>query len=584
MYHCLDVVNGNYSLGNNVQLWSRNGSGAQLFDIYKYDTGKYPLVENLGDDFYANIAAGNGRSSFLENNDGNVQICSIDNDSANPQQQWHFVRQADGSYRISNQFDGRYINADAMGGEGTNISVYSSLEWDAQKWYVVKRGDKYQIHAKYDMNLCLDVLNAGFTPGNNVQLWSKNGSDAQMFSISKNSSASTISVAYTALSGISNKVYTGKGLTQTPTVKLGEKILVKGTDYTVSCANNVNVGKATVIITGKGSYTGTKSATFKINPASIFGAEVSGLTAKTHTGKPLTQGLTVKLGGATLKAGTDYAVSYKNNVNVGTATATVTGKGNYAGSKSATFKIAKATVVAPNAKTGLVYNGKQQVGVAAGKGYSATGNKATGAGAHTATLTADANHVFAGGKRSVTVEWSIAKAQLAVPKAKAGLVYTGKKLTGVPAGKSFLVKGNTATNAGNYTATLTADGNHIFKSGKSTVKVGWKVAKAPQKISAKNASAIAKAKKSGGSRALAKSVTVNLKKKAEVSAKTTVKYAKANKVGGKKITVNKKTGKVTLKKGLKAGTYKVKVKLTAPAGKNYKAAKAKTVTLTVKVK
>ena len=44
------------------------------------------------------------------------------------------------------------------------------------------------------------------------------------------------------------------------------------------------------------------------------------------------------------------------------------------------------------------------------------------------------------------------------------------------------------------------------------------------------------------------------------------------------------TGKVTLKAGLKAGTYKVKVKLTAPASAKYKAAKAKTITLKFTVK
>ena len=77
---------------------------------------------------------------------------------------------------------------------------------------------------------------------------------------------------------------------------------------------------------------------------------------------------------------------------------------------------------------------------------------------------------------------------------------------------------------------------------------------------------------------------MDLPKKARVSAKTRVAYAKANKAGGKKIAVAKKTGKMTLKKGLAAGTYKVRVKLTAPESANYKAAKAKVVTLTVRVK
>ena len=43
------------------------------------------------------------------------------------------------------------------------------------------------------------------------------------------------------------------------------KTLVNGTDYTVSYKNNTNRGTATITITGKGNFTGTKSVTFKIN-------------------------------------------------------------------------------------------------------------------------------------------------------------------------------------------------------------------------------------------------------------------------------------------------------------------------------
>ena len=111
-----------------------------------------------------------------------------------------------------------------------------------------------------------------------------------------------------------------------------------------------------------------------------------------------------------------------------------------------------------------------------------------------------------------------------------------------------------------------------------------KVTKAAQRISAKSCTVTAKAKKSGKAKKLAKKVTVDLAKKAKVSAKTKVAYKKANKAGGAKIAVAAKTGKVTLKKGLKAGIYKVKVRLTAPASTAYKAAAPKTISLTVKVK
>jgi len=80
---------------------------------------------------------------------------------------------------------------------------------------------------------------------------------------------------------------------------------------------------------------------------------------------------------------------------------------------------------------------------------------------------------------------------------------------------------------------------------------------------------------------LAKTYTFTLKAKSKGAVK--VKFSKANKKGGSKITVSK-SGKVSVKKGLKKGTYKVKVKATKASNANYNAAKAKTVTVKIVVK
>ena len=64
-------------------------------------------------------------------------------------------------------------------------------------------------------------------------------------------------------------------------------------------------------------------------------------------------------------------------------------------------------------------------------------------------------------------------------------------------------------------------------------------------------------------------------------AKGDVYYKKAS--GSKKLTVNATTGKITVKKGTKKGTYKIKVKVTAYGNDNYKSA-SKTVTVKIKVK
>ena len=96
------------------------------------------------------------------------------------------------------------------------------------------------------------------------------GSVSKTFKIKNNFKKATVS-------GISNKSYTGKNITQSITVKYNGKTLKNGTDYTVSYSNNKNIGTATVKITGKGSFTGTITKTFKINPAK---QEIQKLTAK----------------------------------------------------------------------------------------------------------------------------------------------------------------------------------------------------------------------------------------------------------------------------------------------------------------
>ena len=148
-------------------------------------------------------------------------------------------------------------------------------------------------------------------------------------------------IAETTVASIPAKTYTGSALKPAPTVKDNGTKLVKGTDYTVSYKNNTKAGTATVTITGKGNYTGTKTATFKINPKSIAASSVtvSSIAKQKWTGKAIKPTPVVKDGTKTLKSGTDYKLTYKNNKEPGTATITIKGTGNYTGSRTTTFRI-----------------------------------------------------------------------------------------------------------------------------------------------------------------------------------------------------------------------------------------------------
>lgn len=133
--------------------------------------------------------------------------------------------------------------------------------------------------------------------------------------------------------------YNGSALSPAVTVKYGKATLKKNTDYTVAYSNNVNAGTGTITITGKGIYGGSVKKTFTIKKLGISATAVSGTGNKIYTGSAIKPVPAVKVGGRTLKNGTDFTVSYKNNTEPGTATLSVTGKGNYSGSVSKTFKI-----------------------------------------------------------------------------------------------------------------------------------------------------------------------------------------------------------------------------------------------------
>jgi len=87
------------------------------------------------------------------------------------------------------------------------------------------------------------------------------------------------SVAKLKFGSIGSKAYTGKAIKPDVTVKDGSKKLKKGKDYTLSYKNNTEIGTATVVVTGKGSYIGSKTLTFKI----VLGKPVLTISAKDKT-------------------------------------------------------------------------------------------------------------------------------------------------------------------------------------------------------------------------------------------------------------------------------------------------------------
>ncbi len=165
------------------------------------------------------------------------------------------------------------------------------------------------------------------------------------------------------------------GETHSPTIVVTYKneTLVQGRDYTVETpANMSGIGSYTYTITGMGDrFAGEAEVKYIINKADISAATISLDLNETlyYNGGAITPAVgSVVLNNTNLVKDTDYTVSYTNNTNAGTATVTVTGKGNYTGTASTTFTINKATpvVTVPTAKD-LTYSGQAQTLVNAGR-------------------------------------------------------------------------------------------------------------------------------------------------------------------------------------------------------------------------
>jgi|GEM_PF-2558783 len=179
----------------------------------------------------------------------------------------------------------------------------------------------------------------------------------------------TKTIEYAVISGR----FTYNGSAFWPTVTLGGVTLTKDTDYTISVTGGTsagtNVGTVEVTIEGKGNYTGTKNGSYEIEPKSLTSAMIADISPLTYTGSAQSPAITVADGGTPLVPNTDYeTVVYSNNTNAGTASVSITGKGNYSGTVSKNFTINKATLTinaADSTVTAKEYDGAATANIAA---------------------------------------------------------------------------------------------------------------------------------------------------------------------------------------------------------------------------
>ena len=178
---------------------------------------------------------------------------------------------------------------------------------------------------------------------------------------SKTFSISARAMTDTSVANVSSQTYTGNVISPLPTITYNNKTLKKDTDYTLSYSDNINVGTATITITGKGNFAGTTSKTFSISARAMSDTSVANISSQTYTGNVISPLPTITYNNKTLKKDTDYTLSYSDNINVGTATITITGKGNFTGMTSTTFIITQKSAEKLNISeiANQIYTGKE---------------------------------------------------------------------------------------------------------------------------------------------------------------------------------------------------------------------------------
>ena len=303
-------------------------------------------------------------------------------------------------------------------------------------------------------------------------------------SVTKTFSIKPADLSEAELSGLSDAEYTGSEIRQTPVVKLGEVTLAERTDYTVSYSDDlVNIGTVTVTVTGNGNYTGSAKGSYEITPVDITQTgSISEIADQTYTGTAITPEVRVTLGDTALTEGTDYAVSYADNTNAGTATVTAAGRGNYTGTVIKTFVINRVditddmvTLGASPSYTGtgvmadvtVTWNGTT---LTENTDYTCAYSDNVNIGENTATVTITGSGNFNG---SVTKSFSITPADLsaAVISGLNNAEYTGSEIRQTPQvvlGGVTLAEGSDYTvaysgdlvNVGTVTVTVTGCGNY----------------------------------------------------------------------------------------------------------------------------
>lgn len=195
--YVLDVKDGSTSNGANIQLYESNDTAAQQFKV-SHDSQGYVTFTNVKSGRVLDL------NGAIVKDAGNIQQYTSNGTRA---QKW-IVKQDGNGYVVMSAINPNYI-LDLNGGSvrnGSNIQLHSVTGSNSQRWNITKYVSKderinnlaaqnkntladgvYEINSVKNSNYTLDVNSASTKNGANVQLYLRNGTQAQAFRVSHDS-------------------------------------------------------------------------------------------------------------------------------------------------------------------------------------------------------------------------------------------------------------------------------------------------------------------------------------------------------------------------------------------------------------
>ena len=300
-------------------------------------------------------------------------------------------------------------------------------------------------------------------------------------------------------------IYDGKPQEPRVTITKGDRTLVEGRDYTVEYQNNTSIGRARAGITGIGNYSGYFTTAFYISRGSISNCDITlSYTSTTYDGTEKKPSVTVKCNGNTLTEDQDYYLYYRNNTNIGTASVTISGAGNFSGSETKTFQIKASDFSKCDIQlsaSSFTYDGtekKPEITVKNGKKQLTTNTDYTvsyknNINAGTASVTITGKGSYSG---SQTKNFTITPADLTkttISLSASSFIYDGaekepaitikagkKQLT---LNKDYTISYKNNTNVGTAFVTVTGKGNYTGSISKSFTIAATNLSTADVKLS-----------------------------------------------------------------------------------------------------